>query len=64
VPGLEKKALMGYRHIFGVAWVQAVLGIVTLVTVVPVSLGSLHQAGALTLWSFALYAQHALRYVK
>jgi cytochrome c oxidase assembly protein subunit 15 len=61
---LSRQAIMGFRHLAGFAWLQAGLGIVTLMTVVPVSLGSAHQAGALTVWTTALYCQHALRYVK
>ena len=29
-----------------------------------VPLAAMHQAGALTLWTSALYLQHALRYVR
>jgi cytochrome c oxidase assembly protein subunit 15 len=45
------------------AWlaVQVALGIATLVYIVPVSLGALHQAGALVLFSLALYSLHTLR---
>jgi cytochrome c oxidase assembly protein subunit 15 len=41
--------------------VQVGLGIATLVHVTPVSLGALHQAGALVLFSLALYSLHTLR---
>lgn len=41
--------------------VQVGLGIATLVYVVPVSLGAAHQAGALVLFSLALYTLHGLR---
>ena len=37
------------------------LGISTLLLYVPVSLGSAHQAGALTLMSLAVAALHSLR---
>lgn len=40
---------------------QIALGIATLLLVVPVSLAAAHQAGALLLFSAALYANHALR---
>lgn len=43
---------------------QVTLGITTLMWYVPVSLGSAHQAGALTLWTTVLYFNHALRYVR
>jgi cytochrome c oxidase assembly protein subunit 15 len=41
--------------------VQVGLGIATLVHVTPVSLGAAHQAGALVLFSLALYSLHTLR---
>lgn len=37
------------------------LGVSTLLTHVPVSLGSAHQAGALTLFSIVLALMHTLR---
>ena len=40
---------------------QIALGISTLVLIVPVWLGALHQAGALVVLTFALYLSHALR---
>ena len=61
---LPSKSLLGFRAMAGFAWLQAGLGIVTLMTVVPVSIGAAHQAGALTVWTCALYAQHALRHVR
>ena len=42
-------------------WLQVALGITTLLTYVPVSLGSAHQAGALTLFSVVLALMHSLR---
>jgi len=41
--------------------VQVTLGISTLLTYVPVSLGSAHQAGALTLFTVMLMLLHTLR---
>jgi heme A synthase len=41
--------------------VQVSLGITTLMTYVPVSLGSAHQAGALTLFSVAVALLHSVR---
>jgi cytochrome c oxidase assembly protein subunit 15 len=41
-------------------WGQAILGIVTLMTIVPTTLGALHQAGALTVWSCILRAMHVM----
>ncbi len=40
---------------------QIALGIATLIYVVPVPLGALHQAGALVLFTLAVAASHALR---
>ena len=40
---------------------QVTLGITTLMTHVPASLGSAHQAGALTLFSLVLSLIHSLR---
>ena len=40
---------------------QVALGITTLMTYVPPSLGSAHQAGALTLFSLVLALMHSLR---
>ncbi|MDH3513812.1 MAG: COX15/CtaA family protein [Gammaproteobacteria bacterium] len=46
-----------------VGWlvVQVMLGITTLVHVTPVSLAAAHQAGALILFSLAVYSAHTLR---
>jgi cytochrome c oxidase assembly protein subunit 15 len=41
--------------------VQIALGISTLILIVPVWLGALHQGGALVVLTFALYLSHALR---
>ena len=49
-------------HAFAVmAWVQVLLGVATLLLVVPVSLASLHQVGAVVLMSAALWCAHELR---
>jgi cytochrome c oxidase assembly protein subunit 15 len=40
---------------------QIVLGIATLVNAVPVPLGAAHQAGALVVFTFALFINHQLR---
>lgn len=47
--------------VFAMVWVQFGLGIATLILVVPVWLGALHQAGALVLFSLILWAVHRLR---
>lgn len=43
-----------------VVLVQAGLGIATLLTMVPISLGALHQAGAVLLLTFTLWTAHEL----
>jgi len=43
------------------ALIQFALGVSTLLLVVPVWLGALHQGGALALLSLALLALHRLR---
>ncbi|KAF7816028.1 cytochrome c oxidase assembly protein COX15 [Senna tora] len=45
----------------GMATLQASLGLWTLLTYVPVSLGTAHQAGALTLMTFMLMLVHTVR---
>ncbi|XP_057803722.1 cytochrome c oxidase assembly protein COX15 [Salvia miltiorrhiza] len=45
----------------GMAALQVTLGISTLLSYVPVSLGSAHQAGALTLLTFMILLNHTLR---
>lgn len=43
------------------ALIQVSLGVATLLLVVPIALGSLHQMGAVVLFSFALWCVHELR---
>ncbi|KAH8940037.1 hypothetical protein BDL97_15G066900 [Sphagnum fallax] len=45
----------------GMATLQVTLGISTLLTYVPASLGAAHQAGALTLFTIVLALMHSLR---
>ena len=59
--GLAPPARRAVQLLLGWFAVQAGLGIATLVYVVPVALGAAHQAGALVLFSLALYALHTLR---
>jgi len=47
--------------LFVMAFVQVGLGIATLLLVVPVSLGALHQAGAVVLLGAAVWMTHAFR---
>lgn len=48
-------------HTLGMASLQVTLGISTLLCYVPASLGSAHQAGALTLMSFMIVLAHCVR---
>ena len=43
--------------------IQVTLGITTLLYYVPISLASTHQAGSLTLLTFATWLSHTLRRV-
>ncbi|KAJ4825560.1 Cytochrome c oxidase assembly protein cox15 [Turnera subulata] len=45
----------------GMAGVQVTLGVSTLLSYVPVSLGSAHQAGALTLLTLMIMLNHTLQ---
>ncbi len=58
LPGRARRAM----HLL-LAWlaVQVVLGITTLIYVMPIPLAAAHQAGALVLFSLALHALHGLR---
>ncbi len=53
-------ALQAFHALLIMTLVQVTLGITTLLYVVPVSVAALHQAGALLLFTFALWAAHAL----
>lgn len=59
---LSGRAKKAFHALMGMAGLQVVLGITTLVMAVPVVLGVAHQAGAMILFSFALLVAHALRY--
>ncbi|KAF9324073.1 Cytochrome c oxidase assembly protein cox15 [Podila minutissima] len=52
---------LGVNVLMGVACCQVGLGIATLLYMVPVSLGTAHQAGSLTLLTSALYVMHSLK---
>ncbi|HEX7970264.1 MAG TPA: COX15/CtaA family protein [Stellaceae bacterium] len=58
LPGRARAAL---HALFAMATAQAVLGIATLLLVVPPPLGVAHQAGAMLLIAAAVAARHALR---
>ena len=58
---LPKAARHSINGLLAMALIQPTLGIATLLLVVPVWLGALHQAGAIALLTCALIAMHALR---
>jgi len=45
-------------------WGQASLGVATIMMNVPVELGVMHQAGALTSWTLSIWLLHSLRFVR
>jgi cytochrome c oxidase assembly protein subunit 15 len=58
---LVPRARLGITLLVAMAWLQVGLGIATLLLHVPIALASLHQAGALMLFTLALYCLHALK---
>ncbi|KAF9161480.1 Cytochrome c oxidase assembly protein cox15 [Actinomortierella ambigua] len=58
---LPPQARLGVNLLMGVAIGQVGLGIATLLYMVPVSLGTAHQAGSLTLLTSALYLMQTLK---
>ncbi|KAG0003490.1 Cytochrome c oxidase assembly protein cox15 [Entomortierella chlamydospora] len=60
---LPLHARLGVNILLGVACGQVGLGIATLLYMVPVSLGTAHQAGSLTLLTAAMYLMHSLKKV-
>lgn len=58
---LHPRSRRAINALAAMAWVQVLLGISTLLLVVPVSLASLHQIGAVVLMSTALWCAHELR---
>ena len=59
--GLARQARSAVHVMFAMAALQVVLGVSTLLLVVPVWLGAAHQAGALLLLTATLWALHAVR---
>lgn len=57
---LPARLRLGLHLLLGMALVQVGLGIATLLLIVPVALASLHQAGAVVLFTIALFIQHQL----
>ena len=58
---LAPRARLMMNAFAGMALIQASLGISTLLLVVPVSLASLHQAGAIAVFTLGLWLAHELR---
>lgn len=58
---LPSRARRGVNLLLAMVLVQVTLGISTLLLLVPIPLASAHQAGALVLFTLALYTLHALR---
>jgi len=58
---LSARARLAFNLLLGMAVLQVSLGIATLVLVVPTWLAVSHQGGAMLLFTFALFTNHALR---
>jgi len=58
---LSVRARLALNLLFGMAVLQLMLGISTLLLVVPTWLAVTHQGGAMLLFSLALFANHSLR---
>jgi cytochrome c oxidase assembly protein subunit 15 len=62
-PDLPSRARKSVNAMLHTSILQVVLGITTLLLVVPISLASIHQAVAMLLFTVALYLNHALKRV-
>ena len=58
---LPRRLGIGVNALLHTAALQVVLGIVTLLTFVPIALGALHQATAMLLFTVAIFLCHGLR---
>jgi len=58
---LARRARLLLHGLLAATVIQVALGIATLLLIVPVWLGALHQAGALVVFTFALALNHALK---
>ncbi|CAG8693932.1 2886_t:CDS:2 [Funneliformis mosseae] len=58
---LPLQAKLAVNYLLGIASLQVILGISTLIYMVPIPLASVHQAGSLTLLSSALWLIHTMR---
>ncbi|XP_064465806.1 heme A synthase COX15-like [Ornithodoros turicata] len=61
---LTPRARLALTCVAGLAWMQATLGVTTLLTQVPIALASAHQMGALSLLTLALWLAHELKHVR
>jgi len=61
---LTPQARRGLYAVGAAATAQASLGIVTLLTYVPLTLGVAHQLGSIVVFTCSLYLGHALRYAR
>lgn len=57
---LNRQARLAFHALLAMAAIQVILGITTLLLVVPVTLGVAHQGGAMVLFTLALYACYLL----
>ena len=64
LPGSPARARLGVNLLLAVLIAQAMLGVATLLLVVPLPLAAAHQAGAVLLFAAALNAVHAVRAVR
>eukprot|EP01125_Pyxidicula_operculata_P003131 TRINITY_DN1338_c3_g1_i4.p1 TRINITY_DN1338_c3_g1~~TRINITY_DN1338_c3_g1_i4.p1 ORF type:complete len:350 (+),score=48.62 TRINITY_DN1338_c3_g1_i4:61-1110(+) len=60
-PGLTPGARVALNSLFGMANLQVLLGVLTLLNHVPVHLAATHQAGSLTLLTLTLALMHQLK---
>lgn len=60
-PGLHSRVLLASNLMCGMACIQVLLGITTLLTYVPTATAAMHQSGSLALLSFATWVAHELR---
>jgi cytochrome c oxidase assembly protein subunit 15 len=58
---IPQRARWGAHVLLALVLVQVVLGIATLVNVVPLPLAAMHQAGAVLVFAAAINIAHALR---
>jgi len=58
---VPQRAKLGAHLLLAALAVQVALGIATLLLAVPIPLAAAHQAGALLVFSAAIFALHSLR---